>query len=192
MKTKGSFARTICIWIVTVVIVTVFTFGVSALICRTQIGEAISLHRAEECSMSEEVRPERDEHGFEDKAILSDKITPLNFSQKVALIILAVFWVAIVVLYWFSVTFMLAERAELIKFNRHIWFWLAFFTNIIAVLIFSVIKKVFVKKCKKCGNYQVGGAYCTECGNALEVRCLQCGKILKDGVTYCPQCGKKV
>lgn len=202
MKTKGSFARTICIWIVTVLIVTIFAVGTSALICRKQIGEAIAYHQSEEQLEKSNEKSiaalpyEKDfhkekEHDFEDKLTVLSKFSPLTTSQKAALIIIAAFWVAVILLYWFSVTSMLAERAELIKFNRHIWFWLAFFTNIIAVILFSVIKKIFVKKCSKCGNYQTGGAYCTSCGNALETRCSQCGKILKNGTEYCPQCGKK-
>ncbi len=202
MKTKGSFARTICIWIITVLLVTIFAGGTSALICRKQIGEAIAYHQSEEsleksndksiaALLQEKDLHKEKEHDFEDKLAVLNKFSPLNTSQKAALIILAVFWLAVILLYWFSVTSMLAERAELIKFNRHIWFWLAFFTNIIAVILFSVIKKIFVKKCSKCGNYQTGGAYCTECGNALEIRCTQCGKILKTNVEYCPQCGKK-
>lgn len=202
MKTKGSFARTICIWIITVLIVTVFVGGTCALICRTQIGEAISYHRLEEDNEKGiggaaqgiliKEKNEKGEHDFENKFSVLNKLTPLTSSQKITVIILCSFWAAVVLLYWFSVTALLAERAELIKFNRHIWFWLAFFTNIIAVIAFMFIKKVFVKKCPQCGNYQTSGAYCTECGNALEIKCSQCGKVLKHGTAYCPQCGKKV
>ncbi len=196
MKTKGSFARTICIWIITVLLVTIFAGGTTALICRKQIGEAIAYHQSEESLEKSNEKsiaslPQEKEHDFEDKLAVLNKFSPLTASQKAALIILAAFWAAVILLYWFSVTAMLAERAELIKFNRHIWFRLAFFTNIIAVILFSVIKKIFVKKCSNCGNYQTGGTYCTECGNALKKRCSQCGKIFKTDVEYCPQCGKK-
>lgn len=197
MKTKGSFGRTICIWIVTVLAVTVFVGGTCALVCRTQIGEVISYHRLEEENDKKNDGIYADnyyekEKDYEKRDELLKQITPLSSSQKTTVIILGVFWLAVVLLYWFSVTALLAERAELIKFNRHIWFWLAFFTNIIAVIAFSLIKKFFVKKCNKCGNYQTGGVYCIQCGNALEMKCSQCGKILKQGTSYCPQCGKKV
>ena len=197
MKTKGSFGRTICIWIVTVLAVTVFVGGTCALVCHTQIGEVISYHRLEEENDKKNDGIYSDnyyekEKDYEKRDELLKQITPLSSSQKTTVIILGVFWLAVVLLYWFSVTALLAERAELIKFNRHIWFWLAFFTNIIAVIAFSLIKKFFVKKCNKCGNYQTGGVYCTQCGNALEMKCSQCGKILKQGTSYCPQCGKKV
>lgn len=131
MKTKGSFARTICIWIVTVLLVTIFTGGTSALICRKQIGEAIAYRQSEElleksndkstASLPQEKEfHKEEEHDFEDKLAIFNKFSPLNTSQKAALIILAAFWLAVILLYWFSVTSMLAERAELIKFNRHI------------------------------------------------------------------------
>lgn len=194
MKTKGSFGRTVSIWIITVLIVTVFAVGSSALICRTQIGEAISYHRLaeqndRECDMP--YQNELHEKDVEKGDALLKQLTPLTTTQKAAVIIIGTFWVAVILLYWFSVTSLLAERAELIKFNRHFWFWFAFFTNIVAVAVFTLIKKACVKKCPKCDNYQVGGFYCTECGAALDIRCSQCGKFLKPGTSYCPQCGKK-
>lgn len=195
MKTKGSFARTVGIWIITVLLVTAFAAGTTALICRTQIGEAIAYHQLDEKNDQEDKIIYQDEfhkNEVEKRDEFLKRLTPLNGNQKTAVIIVGAFWIAVVLLYWFSVTALLAERAELIKFNRHIWFWLAFFTNIVAVILFMIIKKIFVRKCMRCGNYQTGGIYCSQCGAELEPRCSHCGSVLKHGTVYCPQCGTKV
>lgn len=193
-KTKGSFGKKLCIWIIAIVTVTALAVGSSLLCFKTQLGEAAEYHRLleqNEKEHGERYAREHNEKEAEDGAVLK-QLTPVTSTQKAAVIGIGVFWLAAVVLYWLSVASLLAGAAEKAHFNRRIWFWLAFFTNIFAVVAFAIVKKILVKECPNCGNSQIGGAYCTECGAALNIKCPHCGKSLKPGEAYCPKCGEKV
>ena len=48
-------------------------------------------------------------------------------------------------------------------------------------------------KCPKCQfENEEGSKFCLECGEKLEIKCLQCGKILPPLAKFCNQCGQKL
>lgn len=197
MKIKKSFIGAVCIWIATVLIATALVAGISAFVCRAQLGEIIAYHRSEEESeYAAEAAPndlvkEMDGHEAADERELMQQITPLSTTQKITLAVLAILWAAIFITYWFSIASFLARHAEQVKMSRRLWFWLAFFTNIFAVVAFIAVGEIFLKQCPNCGNYQLKGDYCSECGSALKVRCSMCRHVLKQGDRFCSQCGQK-
>jgi hypothetical protein len=47
-------------------------------------------------------------------------------------------------------------------------------------------------KCPKCGaELKDGTSFCTECGSKIERHCISCGQVLKADDMFCPACGAR-
>jgi predicted RNA-binding Zn-ribbon protein involved in translation (DUF1610 family) len=109
-------------------------------------------------------------------------------------LILVVIWIAIVV--W---VYRDAERRGL---NGILWALLVFFGNIIALIIYLIVRNdnagsriQFGNKqiCSGCGeSISPGYTFCPHCGTQLQASCPSCHKPISSNWIVCPHCGSRL
>ena len=200
MKKPKNYFKRFKIWLIVFILTAAAVTASSLLICRVQI---IEDHRYEEqlkdykrSRYIESLDRENEDELYDkaDKTPDPDRpikqITPLSNYQKAGLILLGFCLFVDIVWYWLLVAFWLKSAAREKGFeNEDVWFTLAMFTNIFAVIGFAVFSRK-AAVCHECGNVQYGGKYCGKCGAQMHTACQNCGKKLSVGAEFCKFCGE--
>ena len=114
-------------------------------------------------------------------------------------------------LLWVFVIVWVYRDAERRNMNGVLWALLVFFGNLIALLIYLIVRSdhplsetsqasappasasAAPQTCPSCSKpVSVGYAYCPHCGAALRTVCPSCGKPVEKDWKACPYCGKKL
>ena len=112
---------------------------------------------------------------------------------------------------WIAVIVWVYRDAERRNMNGVLWALLVFFGNLIALLIYLIVRSdhplsetsqasappasasAAPQTCPSCSKpVSVGYAYCPHCGAALRTVCPSCGKPVEKDWKACPYCGKKL
>lgn len=176
--------------------------GVSAFLLRTQIGEAVTYVQQEEKNGNEYARPKEDGTGHgengenrerydKEYTNLENTITSPSTAAKAAVGITGMLCFLIGIGFWLLVAAWLYQAAVLAGMHGFLWFLLGLGGNVLAAVLFLLVRSMIRQKCKACGSYQpVKAQYCTKCGEALSKKCLQCGAVCGKDDKFCHSCGK--
>jgi hypothetical protein len=196
------------------VIIAVTFFLVSAVViglsCRTQIGEAINLHR-----QGVELTDDKDRASFDNKEyhhdrendrtkenILSENegqsknavtqdsnpITPLPTATKIVLVVILAIGGLLGIAYWVLIAMWLYQASVSVSMNGVVWLILGIFFNLCAVIAFFIIRSTRAA-CPVCGKRQDKSGYCRFCGSKMQVLCSECGATIQNLDAYCHNCG---
>jgi hypothetical protein len=70
------------------------------------------------------------------------------------------------------------------------WTLLAIFIpNAIGIILYFLLRSPMGKKCPACAATVKGGAFCSQCGSALQPMCPGCKRGVEQGWAHCPHCG---
>ncbi len=115
---------------------------------------------------------------------LGAKLAALAYGSSLALV---------AAVYWLAVAAWLYKGAVLAGLNRWLWLLAGLLFNVLAVLLFLLVRDHSRVKCEACGAWQPRAAtYCASCGALLQKTCSGCGTSCKLSALYCSCCGKKL
>lgn len=194
-----------------IIAITFFVIGavVIGLSCRTQIGEAISLHR-----QGVELTDEEDHESFSNEYHHNDEhnrtgenslrenagqsknagaqdsklFTPLPMATKTALVVILIFGGILGIVYWLLIAIWLYQAAVSVSMNGVVWLILGIFFNLCAVIAFFIARSTRTA-CPVCGKRQDKSGYCRFCGSKMQVLCSECGAAIQNIDAYCHNCG---
>lgn len=188
--------------------------GLSAFMLRTQISEAVSEARSWE-QQAERSYPareswsgardfedgqqayaqgihhyeeyDRQERDFLEGAHITKPGLPAKITVSAAAIVLTLLAAA----YWLLVAAWLYQAAVRSKMNGLLWFLAGLCGNILAALLFLLLRSSRRQKCPACGRWQLGKRwFCADCGAEMSKNCPGCGMLCSAGDTYCSRCGR--
>ena len=198
-----NFPRRMKQLIIAVLCAAVLGGGVSAFLLRSQIGEVIagvqSWHESEDGSRDETENsaadrresPKEPHHG--DDVFENIRITEPSTAAKVTAGITGSLCATAAAIYWLLIAAWLYKSAVLSGMNAILWFLLGLCGNLLAALLFYLVRTFLRKKCSSCGHYSSKSAkYCPECGAVLIEKCPECGEAVCTNDKFCPSCGKQI
>ena len=197
---KTHFPKRIKQLIVAVLCIAVLGGGVSAILLRGQIREVItgvqSWHENEEGDTEGQTADDHaawKERHHEAEWLENIRITEPSAAAKVTVGITGLLCALAAAMYWLLIAAWLYQSAVLSGMNGFLWFLLGLCGNLLAAILFYLVRSFLRKKCSSCGHYSLKTAkYCTECGAALAAQCAECGATVCTNATFCPSCGKKM
>ncbi|MBN1560504.1 zinc ribbon domain-containing protein [candidate division KSB1 bacterium] len=109
--------------------------------------------------------------------------------------------ILLITLFWLLITIWVYNDAERNKMSGALWALLVFFGNIIALIIYLIVRSsmatssamssVDAEVCPRCkGAVQADYIVCPHCGASLKITCPHCGKSVQSGWKHCAYCGK--
>ncbi len=189
--------------IIAVLCVALLGGGLSAFLLRGQIGEVITSvqewHESKDGYRYETVNEESDhrevgkEHHKEDDAFENIHITEPSIAAKVTVGVTGLLFALAAAIYWLLIAAWLYKTAVLSGMNGLLWFLLGLCGNLLAAILFHLVRSFKRQKCSSCSHYSsIEAKYCTECGAALTEKCTRCGEPVHSGDKFCPSCGKQI
>lgn len=110
---------------------------------------------------------------------------------KVAAGLFGVICVVVFAVYWLTIAAWLYQAAVNTGFHGFLWFLLALVGNLLAVILFLLLRSFLRKQCGSCGKWQSRWSdYCSACGARLTQTCPHCGATCTPNARYCHNCGK--
>lgn len=198
-----NFAKRLKQLIIAVLCVAVLGGGASAFLLRGQIGEVItsvqSWHENEdgnqagtEGAVTDNREYWKEEH-HKDDILENIHITEPSAAAKAAVGITGLFCALSATIYWLLISAWLYKSAVLSGMNGFLWFLLGLCGNLLAAILFYLVRSFLREKCSSCGHYSLKSAkYCHECGKALVEECPECGETVCKNDKFCPSCGKQI
>lgn len=204
MIMRTNFGKKLKQMVILSVCVFVLGGGASALLLRTQIGEAVSQAQTWEQTDWEEYSggyhwKEREGYGdreytyFEERDFTELQFTEPTLAARIAVGITGAAYMLLGAAFWLLIAAWLYQAASRSDMNSLLWLLLGLAGNVFAALLFVVIRSFIRKKCPSCGQYQpIKTQWCTKCGAALEKKCPKCGADCGLNDTFCHACGAKI
>ena len=194
---------------IAVILFAVMGSVLSGVLLRTQIGEAITVHQTMEQTddhqyeFADEQRNRNDaeldgehkreyEHEQDWEDVLKHQLTPISTGTKVALASIFGIGIAFAAAYWLLVAAWLYQAAYRAKMKCELWLLAGLLGNVLAVLVFLLVRSFLRIQCSKCGSWQQKNRCCTDCGAALEQECPSCHTVIHGKNRFCPNCGKQI
>lgn len=175
--------------------------GVSALLLRPQIGEAVSVLRLEEEDQEGQAGEDRAPDGKraegEKRDAFEKRLKHLPISEpsraaKAAVGSTAAAALVLAAAYWLLTAAWVYRLAREADMNGLLWFLLTLAGNLGAAVLFFVLRSFLRCACPVCGAYQRKGVFCRRCGEPMEQCCPQCGGKTGLHDRFCPTCGNKL
>ena len=167
--------------------------GLSAVLLKPQISEAVAAVRLMEEEDQPETRREEEKQGH----LKRHNLEALNISEpstaaKVTVGITGVLALLFGAFYWLLVAAWLYSAAEHARMHGLLWGLLGLGGNLFAAVLFAVVRSLLRSRCPSCGTWQKHTAYCSDCGAGMERICPKCGAKNELNDCFCPVCGQKL
>lgn len=188
-------------WIIAVLCVTLLGGGVSAALLVPQIRETISAvqtiqqqgqwkHWERDFPQDGRNRREKFKSRFKVKDVLRASVTRPSAAAILSIGATALLLGLLVPAFWLMTAAWLYQAATLSGMSGPLWGVLGLWINVLAAVLFIILRGFFREKCPACGRWQDKKAdYCTACGNALSRRCPACGASCPADDRFCSACG---
>ncbi len=182
----ANYARIFKWWLILGICVGLLGGGLSALLLRPQIQEAIAAEQTRE-GTPETARIEGEHHGEHRQEALA--ISEPSAAAKVSLGFTAAAAVLFAGCYWLFFAGWLFQQAERSHMHGLLWGLLALGGNVFAAVLFFLVRSFSRRRCAGCGAWQRRGSFCRSCGRKLILVCPGCGGKCTAGDHYCSSCG---
>lgn len=94
--------------------------------------------------------------------------------------------------YWLLVAAWLYQAAHRSSMNPLLWTLAGLAGNLIAVVVFLLVRSFTHTQCGNCGTWQQEGSHCRKCGNPMGQTCPSCNAAIHNGDIFCGNCGKSL
>lgn len=200
---KINFQKKLKQIIIAVLCVALLGGGLSAFLLRGQIGEAITgVQKWHENKGDYRYETEHEESNYlkaqkenhkEDDTFEKIHITEPSVAAKVTVGVTGMLSALAAAIFWLLIAAWLYKAAVLSGMNGLLWFLLGLCGNLLAAILFNLVRSFTRKKCSFCGHYSLTESqYCTECGVVLTGKCTECGESVNPDDKFCPACGKQI
>lgn len=168
--------------------------GVSAVLLRPQLSEAVNALRQEEQEQDgENDEARRDgERGEGKRRFEHLAISEPSRAAKTAVGITAAAALVLGIAYWLLTVAWVYRLAREADMNGLLWCLLTLAGNLAAAVLFFVLRSFLRSACPVCGAYQQKGVFCRRCGEPMEQCCPQCGGKTGLSDRFCPTCGNEL
>ncbi len=182
----ANYARLFKWWLILGICVGLLGGGLSALLLRPQIQEAIVAEQTRE-SAPEADRTEGEHHGEHRWEALA--VSEPSTGAKAALGLTGAAAALFAGCYWLFFAGWLFQQAERAHMHGLLWGLLALGGNVFAAVLFFLVRSFSRRRCAGCGAWQRKGSFCRDCGRKLILVCPACGGKCAVTDRYCSGCG---
>jgi len=183
---NANYAKLFKWWLILGICAGLLGGGLSALLLRPQIQEAIVAEQARE-STPETARTEGERHGEHHWEELA--VSEPSTAAKVAVGFTAAAAILFAVCCWLFFAGWLFQQAERSHMHGLLWGLLALGGNVFAAVLFFLVRSFSRRKCAGCGTWQRKGSFCRNCGHKLILVCPGCGGKCAVEDRFCGSCG---
>lgn len=197
---NANFKQLLKRWVIAALCVVLLGGGLSLVLLRPQISEAITAGREihqqiEERHDTNDYEADGKHHGdWHDRIDFPErKISEPSTAAKVSVGITGALCVLFAVAFWLLIAAWLYQSAVLAGMNGLLWGVLGLCGNLFTMVLFWIIRAFTRQKCSSCGRWMDKGlSFCRNCGTKMQAVCPSCGAENPCGSHFCSSCGQKM